>query len=149
MREFESLSDLALLEEARARLGFDDERLQNMLKVSAVTIRVWRQRRTIPGPRRRKLLTIIADRLRKDERQSREVGQKLDDLIERIGGVQEVTALLWRLLGPLPGRDAEGGPTSQPDPFGNRRAAAPASPARPSGVVDEGTEPPASLASHG
>lgn len=115
---FEQLSDLAVLEEARARLRYDDEALFTACGVSAKnTLNVWRTRKGIPAEHRRVLLKIINDRLRPDEleRQGMERRiesilahvnnnqRRLDEVLERLRGIEEVRGLVQRLLGPLPG----------------------------------------------
>jgi hypothetical protein len=55
---YETLADLALIEEAWARLG--GEALFRALGIQANTVNLWRRRHRIPAARRAELLALIA-----------------------------------------------------------------------------------------
>lgn len=100
---------MALLEEARFRLRYDEEALQAQLKVTAVTIRSWRNRHAIPEEYRPVLLQIIEDRLRPDEKERIRVEERLDEILRMVRGIPEVRDLIQRYVGPLPGARTTGG----------------------------------------
>jgi hypothetical protein len=70
---YEGLADLALLEEAWARLGA--EALFRALGIQANTINLWRRRHRIPAARRPELLALIA--AHPSEREAQERIQRL------------------------------------------------------------------------
>ena len=70
-----TLADLALLEEAWARLGA--EALFRALGIKANTINLWRRRHRIPAARRTELLALIAAHPSEREREVQERIQRL------------------------------------------------------------------------
>jgi hypothetical protein len=72
---YETLADLALLEEAWARVG--GEALFAALGIKANTVNLWRRRHSIPAARRAELLALIAAHPREEERAAQQHVQRL------------------------------------------------------------------------
>lgn len=92
---YDALSDLAVLEEFRRALNYDDGAFQMRLKVKKSQLGVWRKRNHIPVEQRQKMLTFLNS--------ARTPGEQAQEALRALDGVR---SQLQRLLGPLPGADS-------------------------------------------
>lgn len=84
---------MALLEEARARLDYEDADLSRLLSELMGrpvdvkgSLNVWRNRKRISREYRAPLLTVITDRLRPDEQAQARIERRLDEVLDKVRG---------------------------------------------------------------
>ena len=65
----------------------------------------WRRRKGVPEKHRSVLLKIVTDRLTTDEKERQRVEAKLDEILEKVKGIEEVRGLVQRVLGSPPAAD--------------------------------------------